>query len=72
MKRLRKTEYLLHVGGCIVLMYGVIVTIFMIAGTTDHRPLDLHPVQFGLIFAAAFAAAGSAMLVVAHVIRSRF
>ena len=72
MNLLRTIETLLHVGGCVVLMYGVIVTIFMIAATTEHRPMGLHPVQFGMIFAVVFAAAGSFMLVAATLMRKRF
>ena len=71
MKFLRILESLLHVSGCIVLMYGVTVTVFLIAGTTEHRPLGLHPVQFGLIFAVVFAVVGSAMLVASNIIRKR-
>ena len=71
MKALRVTENLLHVGGCVVLLYGVTVTVFIIAAFTDSRPFGLHPIQFGLIFAAAFTALGSVLLIAAGAIRKR-
>lgn len=72
MNLLRLTETALHIGGCLVLLFGVIVTIFVMAGFTELRPLGLHPIQFGLIFAGMFGAAGAALLVASTVIRKRY
>jgi len=53
-------------------MFVVVVTVFVMDCVTERRPFELHPVQFGLIFALVFAVAGTALLVAATTIRKRY
>jgi hypothetical protein len=71
-KTIKLAESLLHIFGCVALLYGVVVTVFVTAVLAETRPVGINPIQVGLSVGGGFAVAGSALLLISRALRKRF
>ena len=69
---MKLAENVLHIFGCVTLLYGVIVTVFVTAVLAETRPVGINPIQVGLSVGTGFAVAGGALLLISSALRKRF